>query len=50
MTITDEQKILDDKIKVNQVRYDLDREAGKISAHYHLKRWISIFVWSRFRM
>ena len=32
MTITDELKILDDKIKVNQAQYDLDKEAAEISA------------------
>ena len=32
MTLTDEHKVLDDKIKTNQVQYDLDREAAKISA------------------
>ena len=32
MTLTDELKILDDRIKANQVQYDLDREAPKISA------------------
>ena len=32
MTLTDEIKILDDKLKVNQAQYDLDREAVKISA------------------
>ena len=32
MTVTDELKILDDKIKGNQAQYDLDREAAKISA------------------
>ena len=31
MTLTDELKILDDKIKANQAQYDLDREAAKIS-------------------
>ena len=30
--MTDEFKILDDKIKANQVKYDLGREAAKISA------------------
>ena len=30
--MTDELKILDDKIKANQAQYDLDREAAKISA------------------
>ena len=32
MTLTDELKILDDKIKANQARNDLGREAAKISA------------------
>ena len=32
MTLTDELKILDDKIKANQAQYDLDWEAAKISA------------------
>ena len=30
MTLTDELKILDDKIKANQAQYDLGREAAKI--------------------
>ena len=32
MTLTDELKILDDKVKANQAQYDLDREVAKISA------------------
>ena len=32
MTLTDELKILDDKIEANQAQYDLGREAAKISA------------------
>ena len=32
MTLTDELKILDDKIKANQAQYDLGTEAAKISA------------------
>ena len=32
MTLTDELKILDDKIKTNQAQYDLDREVAKVSA------------------
>ena len=32
MTLTNELKILDDKIKVNQVQYDLGNEGAKISA------------------
>ena len=32
MTLTDEHKILHDKIKANQAQYDLYRETAKISA------------------
>ena len=32
MTLTEQVKILDDKIKSNKAQYDLDREAAKISA------------------
>ena len=32
MTLTDERKILDDKIKANQAQYNLGREAAKMSA------------------
>ena len=32
MTLSDQLKIIDDKIKANQAQYDLDRLAGKISA------------------
>ena len=32
MKLTDELKILDDKIKANEVHYDLNREVAKISA------------------
>ena len=32
MTLTNELKILDDKIKANQAQYDLGREAAKVSA------------------
>ena len=32
MTITEQVKILDDKIKSNKAQYDLDREAAKIIA------------------
>ena len=32
MTLTDKLKILDNKIKVNQTQYDVDREAAKLSA------------------
>ena len=32
MTVTDQIKILDRKIRQNKSKYDLDREAAKISA------------------
>ena len=32
MTVTEQVKILDDKIEVNEAQYDLDREPAKISA------------------
>ena len=32
MTLTDEIKILDDKIKASQARYNLDKKAAKIPA------------------
>ena len=32
MAITDQLKILDNRIKANKAQYDLDREATKISA------------------
>ena len=32
MTVIDQLKILNNKIKANKVQYDLDREAAKISA------------------
>ena len=32
MTLTDELKILDDKINASQSQYDLSKEAAKISA------------------
>ena len=32
MTLTEQVKILDDKIKANKAEYDLDRESAKISA------------------
>ena len=32
MTLTEKLKILDNNIKANQAQYDLDRQAGKISA------------------
>ena len=32
MTLSDEFKILDDKIKANQAQYDLGKKAAKISA------------------
>ena len=34
MTVTDQLKIIDNKIKTNQVQYDLYRLAAKISAYF----------------
>ena len=33
MTVTDQLKIIDNKIKANQAQYDLDRLAAKISTY-----------------
>ena len=33
MTVTDQPKIIENKIKANQAQYDLDRLAAKISAY-----------------
>ena len=33
MTVTDQLKIIDNKIKANQAQFDLDRLAAKISAY-----------------
>ena len=44
MTVTDQLKIIDNKIKLNQAQYDLGRSAAKISAYSSgdLKKiWIS---------
>ena len=43
MTLTDELKFLEDKMKANQAQYDIDREAANI-LHYHLKNWISMNI------
>ena len=32
MTLTEQVKIFDDKIKANKAQYELDRKAAKISA------------------
>ena len=34
MTVTDQLKIIDNKIKANQAQYDLDRLAAKKSTYY----------------
>ena len=43
MTLTDELKSLDDKMKANQAQNDLDRETAN-TLHYHLKNWTSINI------
>ena len=40
MTLTDELKILDGKIKANQVQYNFDREAAKSSIN--MINWINM--------
>ena len=40
LAVTDETKILDEKIKANQAQYNLDREAAKI-LYYHPVNWIN---------
>ena len=42
MTLTDELKILDGKIKANQAQYDLERQLKFL--HYHLKNWTSMNI------
>ena len=32
MTLTEQVRILDDKVRANKTQYELDREAAKISA------------------
>ena len=44
MTITEQVKMLDDKIKSNKAQYDLDRQAAKTTAHYLLKIWRNINI------
>ena len=41
MTVIDQVKIIDNKIKANQAQYDLDRLAAKISAYssYDLRKY-----------
>ena len=49
MTVTDQIKILDSKIKANQVQYDLSREAAKISTLIERSLGVVwIFDWWRF--
>ena len=43
MTLTDELKILHDKIKANHDQYDLDREQLKF-LHYPLKNWTNMNI------
>ena len=49
MTLTEQVKILHDKIKANKAQHDLDREAAKISAlsSGELEK-IWVFNWQRF--
>ena len=47
MTLTDELKILDYKIKANQAQHDLGREAAKIStlSSKDFLEKMQIFIW-----
>ena len=42
MALTEQVKILDDKIKANQAQYDFDREKLLKYLHYHLKNWTNM--------
>ena len=44
MTVTDQIRILDDKIKSNQVQYDFGRDSAKISALSYKIFWISMNI------
>ena len=48
MTVTDQIKTLNRKIKQNEAQYDLDREAAKISALSSKKSHMN-FDWLRLR-
>ena len=52
MTVTDQTKILDDKIKSNQAHYDWNREEAKTSAlsSKTLLDKYEYFDWWRFRI
>ena len=52
MTITDELKILDNKIKANQAQHNLDRETANISAlsSKELDKYEYLFDCWRFRI
>ena len=43
MTLIEQVKILDDKIKANKSQYDLDREALKF-LNYFLKNWTNMNI------
>ena len=51
MTLTDKLKIIDDKIKLNQAQYDLDREAANICtlSSGEIEKY-EYFYWQRFRI
>ena len=48
MTVTDQLKIIDNKIKANQAQYGLDRLAAKISAYFSGDLRKYEFDWRRF--
>ena len=48
MTVTDQLKIIDNKIKANQAQYGLDRLAAKTSAYFSRDLRKYEFDWWRF--
>ena len=50
MTVTDQIKILDRKIMLNEAQYDLNRKAAKISAlssnnlNMNMNIWVSVWI------
>ena len=44
MTVTDQIKIIDNKIVENQAQYDFDRLAVKTHLHCLLINWASMYI------
>ena len=52
MAITDQLKVIDNKVKADQAQYDLDRLTAKISAYScgDLRKYEYLSDWWRFRI